>query len=83
MVLVQANIRDPGAGHGQPLLMLGLGPLGRSYKVICISLLLVLGLEVFGRGYTAKHGWLPLVTLCRAAQCELRQAATYTRLRAT
>ena len=83
MALVQAKFRDSGTAQGQPALMLGSGPLGRSYKVVCISLLLVLGVEVFGRGYTAKHGWLPLVTLCCSVQCELRQADTYTRLEVT
>lgn len=36
-------------------------PLGRSYKVVCGWLLLVLGLEALGRGSAANGGWLPLI----------------------
>ena len=35
-----------------------LGPLGMSYKMTCGWLLLVLGLEVPGRGYAAASAWI-------------------------
>ena len=42
--------RDSGAGQGQLLPMSSLGSLGMSYRVICRWLLLMLSLEVPGRG---------------------------------
>lgn len=53
--------RASGAGQGQLPLVLGVEPLGRSYKVICSWLLLVLGLEVLRRSCAAKQGQLPFV----------------------
>lgn len=50
-----------GANQGHLTLVLSLGPLGRSYKVICCWLPLVLGLEVLGRGWSVNGGWLILV----------------------
>lgn len=45
--------------HNQAATVLGLGPLGRYYKVIHVFLSLVLGLKVFGRGYAANQDQLP------------------------
>lgn len=42
--------RDSSAGQSQPPLVQGLGPLGRSYKMMCDSLQFVLGLEVLAGG---------------------------------
>lgn len=49
------------AGQGQPLLVPELEPVGRSYKVICGWLPLVLFLEVPGRGYSANQSRLSLM----------------------
>lgn len=49
-----------GAGQGQPLLVPGMEPVGRSYQVICGWLPLVLFLEVPGRGSSANQSWLSL-----------------------
>ena len=48
--------RGCSAGHRQPRLVLGLGPPDRRYKVICTWLLLVLDLEVPGRGFSVNQG---------------------------
>lgn len=48
-------------GQYQPLFVLGLGLLGRCYKVTCSWLLFMLGLEVPGRGCDANLGLLSLV----------------------
>lgn len=53
--------RGSGEAQSQFPLVLGLGSLGRSYKVICSWLLFVLGLEALGRGYAVNQCWLPLV----------------------
>lgn len=53
--------RGSSEGHGQPLLVPGLGMLGKTYKVICTCLLPVLDLEALERGYTVNQGRLPLM----------------------
>lgn len=50
VVLLLGPLRDSGAGRGQPLPVPCLGPLSMRYKVICMWMPLVLGLEVPGKG---------------------------------
>ena len=50
-----------GTGQGQLLPVPDLVPPGVSYKAVCKWLLIVLGLEVTGRGQAANQGQLPLV----------------------
>lgn len=53
--------RGSSISQGQPLLILGLRPLGKNYKVICSWFALVLVLETLGRDYAVSQDQLPLV----------------------
>lgn len=54
VLILESLERCISAGQVQLLLVPGLGPLGRIYKMMCVWLLLVLGMEVSGRCYTVN-----------------------------
>lgn len=53
--------RDSNAGQGQPLLVSGVGPPSRSYKVICSLFPLELGLWPLSCSYFPSQYWLLLM----------------------